>query len=144
MSRTGHDQSGTIAQQQEFIRQNRPDLVICVHHNGNIPGAAGSEVLAQINNTGKSYDDKSRALAEAILDEAEKMGRKRRPIIRQVNSTGTADKLGVLRTAAQCGIPAVITEWAFMSGKDVVSVDTYAEQQAEAKAIARAIKKVFG
>jgi len=142
MTRTAHDQTVSIAARQAVIKAERPDLVISIHHNGaSAASAHGAEVCAQINSLTGAYDNKSYRLAGFILSEFETLGQNIRGIIRKANSSGNADYYGILRTAATYGIPAVITEYAFMTAADVCDVDTYAEQKAEAEAIAKAVKE---
>jgi N-acetylmuramoyl-L-alanine amidase len=119
------------------------DLVISVHHNGG--GGDGAEICVQINNGSKTYDDKALKFANLLLAEYKTIGQnlRRSPIIRKANSTGREDYFGVLRAAAGKGIPAVITEYAFMDSKDIAAVDTYADQKLEAQAICAAVKKYF-
>lgn len=134
-----------VAAQQAQIKKYHPDLVVSIHHNGNIPGAQGAEVCAQVPNANAKYDEQCVKLADLVLDELEAWGQTVHGpgIIRRKSSNGV-DFYGVLRTAAQMGIPAVIVEAAFMSAADVKEIDTLTEQKAEAEAIAKAVCKYYG
>lgn len=141
MTRTKHEEIVSLNTRMAMIRAKPYDLVVSIHHNGG--GGDGSEICVQVDNRKKAYDDKSLKLAGFILDEFKKLGQNLRinPIIRKLNSSGNVDYFGVLRAAAGKGIPAVITELAFVDSKDVCIVDTYADQKAEVMAIATAVKK---
>jgi N-acetylmuramoyl-L-alanine amidase len=121
---------------------------VSIHHNGAASASAnGAEICVQINNATQQYDNKSLRLAQFMLAEFEKIGQSKRtsPIIRKANSTGSADYFGLLRTAAVYFIPAIITEFAFLSNPDdLKQVDTYTEQKIEADAIVRGILAYTG
>lgn len=141
ITRWEQEQTVSVNERMAMVRAKPYDLVVSVHHNGG--GGDGAEICVQINNQGKNYDEKALKFANLLLAEFQSAGQNLRksPILRKANSTGREDYFGVLRAAAGKGIPAVITEFAFLDSKDVQLVDTYTEQKTEARVIAEAVKK---
>jgi N-acetylmuramoyl-L-alanine amidase len=119
-----------------FIKKNKGDLIIHIHHNAG--GGYGAECCVQVTNNVKS---KSVALANKILAEFKKTGQTIHGsgIVSKWNSSKTGNYFGVLRVAESLGIPSVITEFGYVDSKDVEDFDTFTEQWKEAEAIANAI-----
>ena len=137
-TREGRDETISLTDRMNLIRQVRPDLVISVHHNATTNhNASGAEVLAQVAD---KEGGPSTELAELINAEYEKIGQKVRPIVYRLNSSQTADYYGLLRAAAGVDVTAVISEFAFLDNpEDWVKIDSPEDLQAEAEALFRAV-----
>lgn len=143
LTRHGVEETVPLLQRQEQIRSTSPDLVISIHHNAS-PNAdqAGAEILAQVADQGGGPSD---TLAALLEKEYAGLRQEIRPRIFRYNSAGTGDYYAILRAAAQAGIPAVISEYAFIDNPDDVQrLDTQLELYQEAEAIFRAVQSYFG
>ena len=134
-TRTG-DQTVTLAERQELIKSLQPDLVVSVHHNASESRTgSGATVLAQIAD---QYGGPSRQLAELLNSEYASLGRPINSIVFRRGWRG--DYYAILRAAAEAGVPAVISEYAFIdNASDWRAVGTAQARSAEAQAIYRAV-----
>lgn len=133
----------SLTKRMELIRQLEPDLVMSVHHNATEQHTVtGAEVLAQVAD---KEGGPSKELAKLIGAEYVALGQTLRPIVFRYNSSKTGDYYGLLRAAAGVGVPAVISEFAFMDHPDdVAKIDTPEKLSAEAHAIFRAVDTFLG
>lgn len=123
------------------IAELRPDLVLSVHHNASDSHARfGATVLAQV---GDQPGGPSRQLAELLNERFAAQGRPVNDILFRTNSAGR-DYYGLLRAAYKAGVPAVITEYAFIDHEDDwTAVDSPEKRRAEAEAIYLAVADWF-
>lgn len=140
-TRTG-DETISLTDRMNQIRNNPPSLVVSVHHNAFNGNAHGAEVLAQVAdlNGGPSTE-----LAELLIEEYVSIGQTARPnaVVHKANSSGT-DYYGLLRAAAEVGVPAVISEFAFIDSTiDLPLVNSQEALMREAQAIYRAICRYY-
>lgn len=135
LSRRAHEETVSLSTRMAQIRSFRPDVVVSIHHNASPKhNASGGEVIAQIKK-GRSAE-----LASNLNQIWEGLGLSVRPIVYKVNNTGTADYYGILRASAEVGVPAVITEYAFIDhDEDIRLIDSYAKQKTEAESIRDAL-----
>lgn len=126
-----------LSDRMDMIIDERPDLYISVHHNASEEGYSGAVVLCQVsdeNGGNSSY------LAKYIGEEFENIGQNYLGEIYKKGEYG--DYYGVLRAAADVGVTAVITEFAYIDNdKDVKKIDTQQKQYDEALAIYNAVIK---
>ena len=142
LTRHSVEETVPLLQRQEQIRSTSPDLVISIHHNAS-PGAdqTGAEILAQVADRNGGPSDE---FAQLLETEYAGLGQTIRPRIFRFNSAGTGDYYAILRAAAQAGVPAVISEYAFIDNpEDVQRLDTQMELYQEAEAIFRAVQQYF-
>ena len=115
------------------------ELAIHIHHNAG--GGVGAEIWAQVAD---ERGGPSKTLGEALLSEYKSIGQNSRGVKFRWNSTNSADYFGVLRHAKTSGIPAVITEYAFLDNSaDYAKVDTMEKRRAQAAAMLRAVQKTY-
>lgn len=142
-TREGREETVSLPDRMNMIREIQPDLVVSVHHNAtDAHNATGAEVLAQVAD---KEGGPSKTLATLIGKEYEKMGQKVRPIVFRYNSAKTGDYYGLLRAAYAVDVTAVISEFAFMDNPDDLEwIDTPEKLQAEAEALFRAVDAFMG
>ncbi len=142
-TREGREETLSLTDRMNMIREIQPDLVVSVHHNAtDAHNVTGAEVLAQVAD---KNGGPTKTLASMIGKEYEKLGQKVRPIVFRYNSAKTGDYYGLLRAAAAVDVPAVISEFAFMDHPDDVAfIDTPDKLQAEAEALFRAVDAFMG
>ena len=130
------DQTVSLDERQELIQSLRPDLVVSVHHNASESRTGrGATVLAQIAD---QSGGPSRQLAELLNREYASLGRPVNSIVFRRGWRG--DYYAILRAAAEAGVPAVISEYAFIdNASDWRAVGTAQARSAEAQAIYRAV-----
>lgn len=118
------------------VNAMKADLLVSVHHNAG--GGQGWEVIHSI------HGGEGKKLAYLVGQEFTALGQcghGAHPIYSKATKDGQRDYFGVIRDT-KC--PAIITEYAYMDSSDINDVDTYAEQKAEARAIAKAICALWG
>ncbi|MBR2743061.1 MAG: N-acetylmuramoyl-L-alanine amidase [Clostridia bacterium] len=135
MTRTD-DESLSVSDRMDMIITRRPDLYISVHHNASDDASRhGAYVICQVDdkNGGRTAN-----LAGFLREEFENIGQTYLGSIYRRGSEG--DYYGVLRAAASVGIPAVITEFAFIDNStDLKLIDTDKKREKEAEAIFNAV-----
>ena len=135
MTRTG-DESLPVSDRMEMIITRRPDLVISVHHNASDDASRhGAYVICQVDDKSGGRTTK---LAGFLKEEFEGIGQTYLGNIYRRGEEG--DYYGTLRAAASVGIPAVITEFAFIDNStDLKLIDTDKKREKEAEAIFNAV-----
>jgi N-acetylmuramoyl-L-alanine amidase len=112
------------------------DFIISVHHNSTSSAkVTGSELLIQSSDM-PTYSQ-SHEMGTLILEEYRGLG---------MNIRGTIErpKLYMLNTAASYGVPAIMSEFCYLSNAgDLAVVSSEQGRQAEAEALCRAILKYF-
>ena len=111
------------------------NLLVSVHHNAG--GGHGWEIIHSIHGgTGEK-------LAHLIGQEFTALGQQQhgKGIYSKATQDGKRDYFGVIR---ETNCPAIITEFAYMDSDDINDVDTFTEQKAEARAIAKGICSLWG
>ena len=115
------------------------DLFFSIHHNAANTTARGAEALAQIAD---KNGGPSKLLAEALLEEYEKLGVPIRSVVFKEGSNG--DYYYTNRAAAALFIPALTSEFCFIDNEeDQKFIDSDADLQAEARAQYNAIMYYF-
>ena len=115
------------------------DLFFSVHHNAANTTARGAEALAQIVD---KDGGPTRILAEALLEEYEKLGVPIRQVVFREGSNG--DYYYTNRVASALGIPALTSEFCFIDNEeDQKFIDSEEDWQAEALAQFHAIMRYF-
>ena len=115
------------------------DLFFSIHHNAANTTARGAEALAQIAD---KNGGPSKLLAEALLEEYEKLGVPIRSVVFIDGSNG--DYYYTNRAAAALFIPALTSEFCFIDNEeDQKFIDSDADLQAEARAQYNAIMYYF-
>ena len=115
------------------------DLFFSVHHNAANTTARGAEALAQIVD---KDGGPTRILAEALLEEYEKLGVPIRQVVFREGSNG--DYYYTNRVASALGIPALTSEFCFIDNEeDQKLIDSEEDWQAEALAQFHAIMRYF-
>ena len=115
------------------------DLFFSIHHNAANTTARGAEALAQIAD---KNGGPSKLLAEALLEEYEKLGVPSRSVVFKEGSNG--DYYYTNRAAAALFIPALTSEFCFIDNEeDQKFIDSDADLQAEARAQYNAIMYYF-
>ena len=111
------------------------NLLVSIHHNAG--GGHGWEIIHSI------HGGDGEKLAHLIGQEFTALGQNPhgKGIYSKATKDGKRDYFGVIR---ETNCPAVITEFAYIDSDDINDVDTYAEQKAEARAIAKAICTLWG
>lgn len=132
MSRT-KDESDPLSEEIRECNAFAPDLAVDIHNNAG--GGDGAEVFYHYGG------GKSRALAESILAEIEKVGQNSRGAKIRKNSQGK-DYYGFIR---ETSAPAVIVECAFVdNATDRQILATEGDRQAMGVAIAKGILSALG
>ena len=115
------------------------DLFFSIHHNAANTTARGAEALAQIAD---KNGGPSKLLAQALLEEYEKLGVPIRSVVFKEGSNG--DYYYTNRAAAALFIPALTSEFCFIDNEeDQKFIDSDADLQAEARAQYNAIMYYF-
>lgn len=115
------------------------DLFFSVHHNAANTTARGAEALAQIVD---KDGGPTKILAEALLEEYEKLGIPIRQVVFREGSNG--DYYYTNRVASALGIPALTSEFCFIDNEeDQKFIDSEEDWQAEALAQFHAIMRYF-
>ncbi len=135
MTRT-EDETLAVTERMDMILMRRPDLIISVHHNASDDASrSGAYVLCQVDDR---EGGRTTRLAGFLQEEFENIGQTYLGNVYRRGSRG--DYYGLLRAAASVGIPAVITEFAFIDNPtDLKLIDTEEKQEAEARAIYTAV-----
>lgn len=132
----GNNTEVSLAQRCNEANAWPADLFVSVHHNANDGRSDGYGIEHSINGgTGKQ-------LAQYIAEEFAKIGQNKCMGVysRQSQTTPGKDYLYTIRNT---NMPAVTTEFAFMDSPDFSIVDTLQEQQTEATAIFKAIRRLY-
>jgi len=132
------DECPSLAERAERARQWGADLVISIHHNAG--GGTGYEIYKSVKG---SLDD---TFADLLAAEYRASGENAHGVgVKITLLPDNSDYYGILRETAARGIPAIISEYAFIDSADAQRIDTYTEQkQNEAKAIVRALCRLCG
>lgn len=111
------------------------DILISVHHNAG--GGVGFEIYKSVKGV---LDDK---LATLLADAFKKTGQTPhgQGIYTRTLPDGS-DYYGILRFSAALGIPAIISEYAYIDSTDVTHINSDVGISTEAEAIARAVCKL--
>ena len=141
MVRDTLEQGSSLSLRGQVMEQHAAsaDLFFSIHHNAANTIARGAEALAQIadRNGGPS-----RLLAEALLEEYEKLGVPIRSVVFREGSNG--DYYYTNRAAAALSIPALTSEFCFIDNEqDQQFIDSDEDLQAEAHAQFNAIMYYF-
>lgn len=113
----------------------KADYFVSIHHNAG--GGHGADIIhSVVGGDGEELADRISSEFKAIGQEPHRAD----PTYFKLNSRGT-DYYAVIR---KTGMPAVITEFAFIDSADVKIADTDGELKKEAEAIGKAILKQFG
>ena len=115
------------------------DLFFSIHHNAANTTARGAEILAQIAD---KNGGPTKILAQALLDEYEKLGVPIRQIVFREGSHG--DYYYTNRAAAALNIPALTSEFCFIDNEeDQKFIDSEEDWQKQARAQCNAILYYF-
>ena len=115
------------------------DLFFSIHHNAANTTARGAEILAQIAD---KNGGPTKILAQALLDEYEKLGVPIRQIVFREGSHG--DYYYTNRAAAALNIPALTSEFCFIDNEeDQKFIDSEEDWQKQARAQRNAILYYF-
>ena len=117
-----------LSERTKMANEWGADYLVSIHHNAG--GGDGYEVIYSIK------EGKSKDLAEAVAAEFKKTGQNMRKVFSRKNKAGDADYYAVIRGA---GMPAIITEYAFLDTHDYIAIDTQEDWDIEAKAIVKGI-----
>jgi N-acetylmuramoyl-L-alanine amidase len=133
-NRTG-DTKTSINDMCEAAKKAKVNLYISIHHNAG--GGSGHEVFYQ-------YDhEASKKFAKILDEEYKRVPQKSRGI--KESKPGTSYNFGVCRINAASGIPAVLSEFAFVdSPVDQKMIDSDGKLLKEAQAVCKAVVSFLG
>ena len=124
-----------LTERCETANKYKADYFISIHHNASGSGADGFEVYHSVNG-GKGKD-----LATAVAHQFSLTNNQRYVGVRESEKNKGHDYYTVI---ADTNMPAIITEYAFLDSKDYSAIDSVAEMELEALAIAIALCKHLG
>ena len=124
-----------IADRVNLLKKNGANAVVTVAHNAG--GGDGCEIFYW------QGDVKSKAFAAVLEKYYKEIGQNSRGVKESIK--GTKYEFGMLRDPSEMGIPAILSEFAFLdNASDRLIVDSEAELKKEGEAIAKAIVEYFG
>lgn len=115
------------------------DLLISIHHNGG--GGIGYEIYHQIQT---SIDGQFSPLLASQYQAIGQTPHDGGILTRALDDGSNLDYYGILRESKSRGVPAIISEYAFVDSDDVQKINTDDKLYAEAAAIAHAICDLCG
>ncbi len=123
-----------IADRINILKQQGANAVVTVAHNAG--GGDGCEIFYW------QGDLKSKAFASALEAQYKAIGQNSRGI---KQSSESAYNFGMVREPAKLGIPAILSEFAFLdNAADRTAVDSDEDLKREGEAIAKAVIEYFG
>lgn len=124
-----------IADRVNLLKKNGANAVVTVAHNAG--GGDGCEIFYW------QGDVKSKAFAAVLEKYYKEIGQNSRGVKESIK--GTKYEFGMLRDPSEMGIPAILSEFAFLdNASDRLIVDSEAELKKEGEAIAKAVVEYFG
>lgn len=129
------DKALTINERVAQVKAQRPDLAVTIAHNAG--GGDGCEVFYW------HTDSRAKLFAQELIKQFGLIGQNGRGV--KPSKPGTNYNFGMCREPAAMGIPAVLSEFAFLDNKtDVQLVDSDADLKREGEAYAKAIVAFLG
>lgn len=129
------DKALTINERVAQVKAQRPDLAVTIAHNAG--GGDGCEVFYW------HADSRAKAFAQELIKQFGLIGQNSRGV--KPSKPETNYNFGMCREPAAMGIPAVLSEFAFLDNKtDVQLVDSDADLKREGEAYAKAIVAFLG